>query len=59
MNRTYALSKVKGQTAAIAELEKLQLNNNHYYFLLLGDLYTGIDDDHSKGSNFGRAFHWP
>lgn len=48
MNRTYALSKVKGKLAAIAELEKLQLNNNHYYFLLLGDLYTGIDDEQAK-----------
>lgn len=44
LNRTYALSKVKGKEAAIAEAEKLQLSGNHYYFVLLGELYTGIDN---------------
>jgi RNA polymerase sigma factor (sigma-70 family) len=44
LNRTYALSKVKGKEAAIVEAEKLQLSGNHYYFVLLGELYTGIDD---------------
>lgn len=48
LNRTYALSKVKGKAAAIAEAEKLQLSGNHYYFVLLGELYTGIDDDKAK-----------
>ena len=43
LNRTYALSKVKGKQAAIAEAEKLQLTGNHYYLVLLGELYTGID----------------
>ena len=43
LNRTFALSKVKGNAEAIKEAEKLQLNNNHYYFTLLGELYTGID----------------
>lgn len=44
LNRTYALSKVKGKEVAIAEAEKLQLSGNHYYFVLLGELYTGIDN---------------
>ncbi|MEO7211449.1 sigma-70 family RNA polymerase sigma factor [Mucilaginibacter sp.] len=43
LNRTYALSKVRGNEAAIMEAEKLQLNNNQYYFTLLGELYKSID----------------
>lgn len=43
LNRTYALSKVHGKKTAIAEAEKLKLNGNHFYFTLLGELYTGID----------------
>jgi RNA polymerase sigma factor (sigma-70 family) len=44
LNRTYALSKVRGKAAAIVEAEKLQLSGNHYYFVLLGELYTDIDN---------------
>jgi RNA polymerase sigma factor (sigma-70 family) len=43
LNRTYALFKARGREQAIIEAEKLQLNNNHYYFMLLGDLYAGLD----------------
>lgn len=43
LNRTYALSKVKGAEAAITEAEKLQLNNNHLYHMLLGYLYRDVD----------------
>jgi predicted RNA polymerase sigma factor len=43
LNRTYALSKVKGKTVAIEEAEKLGLTNNHLYHVLLGYLYTGND----------------
>ena len=39
LNRTYALYKAEGVTAALREAEKLQLINNHFYFLLLGELY--------------------
>lgn len=48
LNRTYALAKVKGAAAAIAEAEKLQLHNNHFYHLLLGELYAGIDNHQAK-----------
>lgn len=44
LNRTFALSKVKGKAAAIAEAEKLQLTGNQYYYTLLGELYRGIDN---------------
>jgi len=48
LNRTYALSKVKGKEAAIAEAEKLNLVNNHFYFVLLGELYKDIDNAKAK-----------
>jgi len=45
LNRTYALSKVHGKQAAITEAEKLKLEGNHFYYTLLGELYTSIDDE--------------
>jgi RNA polymerase sigma factor (sigma-70 family) len=45
LNRTYALFKARGAAAAIAEAEQLQLTDNHLYYVLLGHLYTGLDDD--------------
>ena len=44
LNRTFALAKANGKPAAIAEAEKLNLSNNHFYYSLLGNLYTGIDN---------------
>jgi RNA polymerase sigma factor (sigma-70 family) len=44
LNRTYAFSKIHGKEAAIKEAEKLRLETNQYYFTLLGELYTGIDN---------------
>ena len=44
LNRTFALAKVYGKQTAITEAEKLQLTNNHYYYTLLGELYSGIDN---------------
>jgi len=54
LNRTYALSKVKGKQAAIREAEKLNLISNHFYFTLLGELYTEIDNTKAK-ENFKKA----
>lgn len=54
LNRTYALSKANGKEEAIIEAEKLKLTNNHFYFTLLGELYTGIDNDKAK-LNFQEA----
>jgi len=54
LNRTYALSKANGKYEAIKEAEKLQLINNHFYFVLLGELYTGIDNKKAK-QNFEAA----
>jgi RNA polymerase sigma-70 factor (ECF subfamily) len=44
LNRTFALAKANGKREAIAEAEKLSLNNNHLYYTLLGNLYTGVDN---------------
>jgi len=54
LNRTYALSKANGKTEAIREAEKLKLEDNHFYFTLLGELYTNIDDKKAK-ENFQKA----
>ncbi|MFH6944757.1 RNA polymerase sigma factor [Flavobacterium sp. FlaQc-50] len=43
LNRTYALSKVKSKKEAIAEAEKLNLTDNHFYYSLLGNLYADFD----------------
>lgn len=45
LNRTYALAKANGKEKAIVEAEKLKLENNRFYYSLLGDLYTGIDNN--------------
>ncbi len=55
LNRAYALSKTNGKEAAIAEAESLKLERNHFYFTLLGELYTGIDSKKAK-QNFQHAF---
>ncbi len=55
LNRTYALSKTNGKEGAIVEAEKLNLVNNHFYFTLLGELYTGIDNTEAE-RNFKQAF---
>ena len=44
LNRTFALAKTNGKAEAIIEAEKLQLTNNHFYYSLLGNLYTDIDN---------------
>lgn len=54
LNRTYALSKANGKKEAIIEAEKLNLSNNHLYHALLGNLYTGIDNNIAR-SHFHTA----
>jgi len=68
LNRTYALYKanawvpdrfaeasMQGQKLALVEAEKLKLENNHFYFLLLGELYKNIDNKKAK-LNFQKAY---
>ena len=54
LNRTYALSKANSKQEAIAEAEKLSLQGNHFYFTLLGELYTNINNRKAK-ENFQKA----
>ncbi len=55
LNRTFALAKANGKREAIPVAEKLLLTDNHLYFMLLGELYTDIDNSKAK-DNFQRAF---
>ena len=55
LNRTYALYRANGQQMALAEAEKLKLDNNHFYFILLGELYKNIDNKKAK-LNFQTAY---
>jgi len=48
LNRTYALSRIYGKQAAILEAEKLGLAKNHLYHVLLGWLYTEVDNEKAK-----------
>ena len=48
LNRTYALAKAHGKEEAIKEAEKLQLTDNHFYFALLGELYTDVNNELAK-----------
>ena len=48
LNRTFALYKANGREEAIVEAEKLNLENDHFYFLLLGYLYKDFDDEKAK-----------
>lgn len=53
LNRTYALAKSNGKEEAIKEAEKLNLIDNPFYYSLLGNLYTGLDN--RKASAFYRT----
>lgn len=56
LNRTFALSKVKGNAAALPEAEKLGLSGNPYYHALLGELYQGIDNQQAL-QHLQQALH--
>jgi RNA polymerase sigma-70 factor (ECF subfamily) len=43
LNRTYAISKIYGKERAIDEAQKLGLEKNHLYHVLLGYLHTESD----------------
>lgn len=43
LNRVWAFSKVHGNSSAIKKTEKLDLKTNHFYFILLAELYKQIN----------------
>jgi RNA polymerase sigma factor (sigma-70 family) len=55
LNRTFALYKVYGAQTALAEAEKLKLEANYFYFILMGELYKNIDSRNAK-ANFLKAY---
>ncbi|HKZ67320.1 MAG TPA: DUF6596 domain-containing protein [Chitinophagaceae bacterium] len=55
LNRTFALYKASGWQTALIEAEKLKLENNHFYFVLLGELYKNVDKEKAK-FNFQKAW---
>jgi RNA polymerase sigma factor (sigma-70 family) len=54
LNRAYVLSKVAGKETAILEAEQLNLTGNQFYYMLLGELYTGIANEQAL-FNFRQA----
>ena len=45
LNRTFAFARTNGKKEAIVEAEKLNLTDNHFYYSLLGNLYTDLDNE--------------
>jgi len=54
LNRAFAFAKVYGKEKAIPEAEELSLHDNLFYHSLLGELYTGSDNQKAIG-HFERA----
>jgi RNA polymerase sigma-70 factor (ECF subfamily) len=54
LNRTYALYKANGRQQAIVEAEKINLSDKPFYWTLLGELYTGIDNKKAR-QHFQKA----
>lgn len=54
LNRVYALYKVKGAEAAIREAEEPGFEENHFYFVLLGELTRETDPEKAK-NHFEKA----
>ena len=50
LNRTYALYKARGKKEALASAGQLKGVHNHFYFLLLGELYRDVDDEKARWS---------
>ncbi|MDF2191787.1 DUF6596 domain-containing protein [Paraflavitalea sp. CAU 1676] len=48
LNRAFALYKVRGRREAIAAAESLDMQHEHFYHVLLGELYTTVDDGKAR-----------
>lgn len=55
LNRTYALYKAHGAEVAIPEALKLELEGNHFYFTLLGEMYR--HQDRNRAREYYRRAH--
>lgn len=54
LNRIYALYKVKGAQPALSEAEQLNLEVNHFYLVLMGELTREADPEKAK-NHFEKA----
>ncbi|HVW96732.1 MAG TPA: sigma-70 family RNA polymerase sigma factor [Mucilaginibacter sp.] len=54
LNRAFALSKVHGKEEVIDAANAIDMAESHFYHTLLGELYTGIDNN-KAGDHFRRA----
>ena len=54
LNRIYALYKVKGVSAALTEAKQLSMDDNHFFFVLMGELYSYRDKEKAK-DHFQKA----
>ncbi|WP_126247234.1 RNA polymerase sigma factor [Chitinophaga rhizosphaerae] len=55
LNRTFALYKAHGADIALVEAEKLQLTENHFYWMLLGEL-TRHSDPAKAATHYQQAY---
>ena len=55
LNRIYTLYKANGREVALREAEDLKWENNHFYFMLLGELYKNTDPEKALAS-FRQAY---
>ncbi len=54
LNRTFAFAKVYGKEKALKEAENINLKGNHYYYMLLGFLYSDTNINKSI-YNYNKA----
>ncbi len=54
LNRLYAFYRVHGAQAALREAEHWDFAGNHFYYVLLAELYSGLDPVQAK-HNFEKA----
>lgn len=55
LNRGFALYKARGARAALSDIHQLNMEENHFYFLLVGELYVHVDKEKAK-QNFEKAY---
>ena len=55
LNRVYAMYKVNGARIALNEAENLGMEGNHFYHVLLGELYKQVDVKKAR-SNLEKAY---
>jgi len=48
LNRLFALYKVKGREFALQEALSLQPGDSHFYFLLMGELYSNLNNQQAR-----------